>query len=81
VSFLVLVFVRAIFVMVPLNMTYLHCLHSLFEHLFNLYYHNGSCQSESTYFGYIICGTVVHNIHVVYKGTKVDLYVMSIEVN
>jgi len=24
--------------MVPLNMTYLHCLqHSLFEHLFNLY--------------------------------------------
>ena len=26
------------FVMVPLNMTYLHCLqHSLFEHLFNLY--------------------------------------------
>ena len=29
------------FVMVPLNMTYLHCLqHSLFEHLFNLYYIN-----------------------------------------
>ena len=28
------------FVMLPLNMTYLHCLqHSLFEHLFNLYYH------------------------------------------
>jgi len=27
------------FVMVPLNMTYLHCLqHSLFEHLFNLYH-------------------------------------------
>ena len=27
------------FVMVPLNMTYLHYLqHSLFEHLFNLYY-------------------------------------------
>jgi len=27
------------FVMVPSNMTYLHCLrHSLFEHLFNLYY-------------------------------------------
>jgi len=27
------------FVMVPLNMTYLHCLqHSLFEHLFNLYF-------------------------------------------
>jgi len=27
------------FVMVPLNLTYLHCLqHSLFEHLFNLYY-------------------------------------------
>ena len=27
------------FVMVPLNMTYLHCVqHSLFEHLFNLYY-------------------------------------------
>ena len=28
------------FVMVPLNMTYLHCLQrSLFEHLFNLYCH------------------------------------------
>jgi len=28
------------FVMVPLNLTYLHCLqHSLFEHLFKLYYH------------------------------------------
>jgi len=28
------------FVMVPLNMTYLHCLqHSLFEHLSNLYWH------------------------------------------
>ena len=27
------------FVMVPLNLTYLHCLHhSLFEHLFNLYF-------------------------------------------
>ena len=27
------------FVMMPLNMTYLHCLqHSLFEHLFNLYW-------------------------------------------
>jgi len=27
------------FVMVPLNLTYLHCLqHSFFEHLFNLYY-------------------------------------------
>ena len=27
------------FVMVPLNMTYLHCLqHSLFEHLFNLFH-------------------------------------------
>jgi len=26
------------FVMVPLNLTYLHCLqHSLYEHLFNLY--------------------------------------------
>jgi len=38
VSSLVLVYVRAIFVIVPLNMTYLHCLqHSLFEHLFNLY--------------------------------------------
>jgi len=25
--------------MVPLNLTYLHCLqHSLFEHIFNLYY-------------------------------------------
>jgi len=28
------------FVMVPLNMTYLHCLqYALFEHLFNLYWH------------------------------------------
>ena len=41
VSSLVLVFVRAIlsWYNVPLNMTCLHCLqHSLFEHLFNLYY-------------------------------------------
>jgi len=31
--------VQSLFVMVPLNMTYLHCLqHSLFEHLFNLYF-------------------------------------------
>ena len=38
VSSLVLVFCTGHFVMVPLNMTYLHCLqHSLFEHLFNLY--------------------------------------------
>ena len=46
-------------------------------------YPNGSCQSESTFLGYIICGTETHSIlvHVVYKGTKVDLYVMSIEVN
>ena len=29
------------FVMVPLNMTYLHCLqHSFIEHLFNLYIKN-----------------------------------------
>jgi len=35
VSICVLVLVRA-FVMVPLNMTYLHCLqHSFFEHLLN----------------------------------------------
>jgi len=28
------------FVMVPLNLIYLHCLqYSLFEHLFNLYFH------------------------------------------
>jgi len=33
------------FVMVPLNLTYLHCLqHSLFEHLFNLYYQYTSIQ-------------------------------------
>jgi len=32
--------------MVPLNMTYLHCLqHSLFEHLFNLYYSANGSQS------------------------------------
>ena len=42
VSFCVLVFVRAIFtrhfVMVSLNLTYLHCLQLyFFEHLFNLY--------------------------------------------
>jgi len=31
--------------MVPLNLTYLHCLqHSLFEHLFNLYYINFELQ-------------------------------------
>ena len=31
------------FVVVPLNLTYLHCLqHSLFEHLFNLYYNVNS---------------------------------------
>jgi len=43
VSSLVLVFCTGHFVMVPLNMTYLHvhCLqHSLFEHLFNLYYNS-----------------------------------------
>jgi len=41
VSFLVLVFCTGHFVMVPFNMTYLHCLqHSLFEHLFNIYYIN-----------------------------------------
>jgi len=40
VSSLVLVFVRAI-----LNMAYLHCLqHSLFEHLFNLYYIKVDCR-------------------------------------
>ena len=32
-------FLYGLFCHVPLNMTYLHCLqHSLFEHLFNLYY-------------------------------------------
>ena len=31
------------FVMVPLNLTYLHCVqHYLFEHLFNLYYRESS---------------------------------------
>ena len=36
------------FVMVPLNLTYLHCLqHYFFEHLFNLYYsHNLSIVHE-----------------------------------
>ena len=34
-------FCTGYFVMVPLNLTYLHCLqHSFFEHLFNLYYVN-----------------------------------------
>jgi len=38
------------FVMVPLNMTYLHCLqHSLFEHLFNLY-----CAANYFYTSYVI---------------------------
>jgi len=38
VSFCVLVFCTGHFVMVPLNLTYLHCLqHFSFEHLFNLY--------------------------------------------
>jgi len=36
--FLCVSFYTGHFVMVPLNLTYLHCLqHSLFEHLFNLY--------------------------------------------
>ena len=40
VSFCVLIFFTRHFVMVPLNLTYLHCLqHSLFEHHFNLYYY------------------------------------------
>jgi len=38
VSFCVLVFCTGHFVIVPFNLTYLHCLqHSFFEHLFNLY--------------------------------------------
>jgi len=41
VSFCVLVFVRGIFVMVPLNLTYLHCIqHFFFENLFNLNYND-----------------------------------------
>jgi len=42
------------FVMVPLNMTYLHCLqHSLFEHLFNLYFKTVCCQYKDQYvFGF-----------------------------
>ena len=36
------------FVMVPLNMTNLHCLqHSLFEHLFNLYLESGNPNLDS----------------------------------
>jgi len=38
--------------MVPLNMTYLHCLqHSLFEHLFNLYY----CSATVKYTKHCCC--------------------------
>ena len=38
------------FVMVPLNMTYLHCLqHSLFEHLFNLYCYTFVGQNDRNY--------------------------------
>jgi len=37
--FLCVSFCTGHFGMVPLNLTYLHCLqHSLFEHLFNLYH-------------------------------------------
>jgi len=39
------------FVMVPLNMTYLHCLqHSFFEHLFNLYIHHIEFLKTSTFY-------------------------------
>ena len=45
------------FVMVPLNMTYLHCLkYSLFEHLFNLYYYCGSFYIQS--------------VNIIYTGNK-----------
>ena len=40
--------------MVPLNMTYLHCLqHSLFEHLFNLYYHNNYLFNNIVYIKHV----------------------------
>jgi len=48
--------------MVPLNLTYLHCLqHSLFEHFFNLYYlQNGSPQTYDLWITIII--KTLHNI-------------------
>jgi len=51
VSLCVLVFVRAILSWLPLDLTCLHCLqHSLFEHLFNLYWLSsvlhGKCEDQ-----------------------------------
>jgi len=52
--------------MVPFNMTYLHCLqHSLFEHLFNLYFDEGVPfhQFNLTYFSCVAavkCRPVIH---------------------
>jgi len=37
-------------VMVSLNLTYLHCLqHSLFEHIFNLYYLHSICVNDTCF--------------------------------
>jgi len=47
------------FVMVPLNMTYLHCLqHSLFEHLFNLY-----TESQNGILRVLLFGIILSTIH------------------
>ena len=47
------------FVMVPLNLTYLHCLqHSAFEHLFNLYYQR---YHVLIYKRYLICINIGFN--------------------
>ena len=59
------------FVMVPLNMTYLHCLqHSLFEHLFNFYYLNTVYLPQLNEFNNII---VVKLCKIIYRQTVIDI--------
>jgi len=65
--------------MVPLNMTYLHCLqHSLFEHLFNLYclkFQAGvtQCYNCRAYYG------IPNNIYPINKVTDIAYYVDHFE--
>jgi len=50
------IFCTGHFVMVPLNMTHLHCLqHSLFEHLFNLYFELEGLQKLFNMFVHLYC--------------------------
>jgi len=51
------------FVMVPLNMTYLHCLpHSLFEHLFNLYCNDSIYNNLYLLFGKTLPSHILRNL-------------------